>query len=335
MAVPHGTAGGGQCARIDVNQNGSLIGIGEAMVELAPVEGGLFRRGFAGDTLNTTWYLGRLLGGTHGVGYCTRVGEDSISDEMVAFVAASGLDTRWISRDPERTVGLYMITLEGAERHFSYWRATSAARRLADRPGQLAIAFADAALVHFSGITLAVIEAQGRRNLIAALAAARAAGTRVSFDPNVRRRLWSDDRTLRDALMDAYSVADVVLPSFDDERTVWGDADPHSTVRRIVAHGVGEIVVKDGPRPAVVAHDNQIFEIPAPTVADVRDTTGAGDAFDAAHLAARLVGRSPVEACRFAHAVAGEVVRHPGALAPAAAMERFRTELAGAATTAR
>ena len=308
-------------------REGSLIGIGEAMVELAPVAEGLYAQGFAGDTLNTCWYLKRLVGDLRQVRYLTRVGEDALSGRLVELLVKSGIDATAVSRDPERTLGLYLISLEGAERRFSYWRDQSAARRLADDSGSLDEALRDAALIHVSGITLAIVEAKGRQNLLAALTKARARGVRVSFDPNVRRRLWPDEATLRAALTEMFSACDIALPSFDDEAAVWGDADPVTSVARIAALGVEEIVVKNGAEPAFIFADGVESLAPARAASDARDTTGAGDSFNAGYLAARIAGLSAIGACEFAHELAAEVVRHPGALAPPAAIEPFQREL--------
>lgn len=305
---------------------GAVVGVGEAMVELAPVEGGLYRRSFAGDTLNTCWYLRRLVGQTRQVAYLTRVGDDAVSSAMVDFFAASGLDTSHIDRDSNRTVGLYIIELTRAERSFTYWRGQSAAKNLADSPEKLSAAFAGAAMIYLSGITLAVVEETGRRNLLAALVQARSAGAVVAFDPNVRRRLWADDDTLRAALRAVLDITQIALPSFDDEAALWGDADPLATARRLAAHEVAEIIVKNGAGPAVVCQAGRFTTVQA-TPAVARDTTGAGDSFNAAYLAARLTGYAQTEACCFAHALAAEVVCHPGALAPPEAIESFRAEL--------
>ena len=190
-------------------RSGASLGVGEAMVEFAPVEGGLYAQGFAGDTLNTCWYLARLSPTERPVRYLTRVGQDPLSNRLVAFLAESGLDTSAVARDPERTLGLYLITLIGAERRFSYWRDQSAARRLADDPAALAAGLEGAALIHVSGITLAIIGAEGRRNLREALQAARAHGARVSFDPNLRRKLWRDEDELKAATIAFLEVADI------------------------------------------------------------------------------------------------------------------------------
>ncbi|WP_240602854.1 PfkB family carbohydrate kinase, partial [Paracoccus endophyticus] len=116
-----------------------VLSIGEAMVELSPAdEGGLWRLGFAGDTLNTAWYLRRLLPPDQPVGYLTRLGRSRFSDALAAFIAQAGLVTDRITRDADREVGLYAIHLDGGERSFSYWRDNSAARRLADDAGALA-----------------------------------------------------------------------------------------------------------------------------------------------------------------------------------------------------
>ncbi len=299
---------------------GEILGIGEAMVEIAPVESGRFALGFAGDTLNTCWYLKRIVGDGGQVGYVTRVGADALSGQLLGFLRDSGIETARISRDAERTLGLYLIRLEGAERHFSYWRGQSAARRMADDPAALEEALHGAALIHVSGITLAVIEAAGRRNLFAALAKARAGGALVSFDPNVRRRLWPDEAELRAAMNAMLAGCDIALPSFDDEAGLWGDASPEATVQRIAALGAKEIVVKNGAEAAFVMAPGIAAWVPAVAAPGVRDTTGAGDSFNAGYLAARRLGRAPVEACALAHRLAAEVVRHPGALAPPAAL---------------
>ncbi len=289
-----------------------IVGVGEAMVEFAPVEAGLYARAYAGDTLNTCWYLAKL---GQPARYLTRVGADKLSDGFVAFLEQSGIDAGAVQRDAERTMGLYLIELDGAERRFLYWREASAARRLADDSAALDAGLAGADLIHVSGITLAIIGGQGRRNLAAALARARAKGAKVSFDPNLRRRLWLDEASARAAQTEIYAVTDIALPSFDDEAALWGDVSPAATAARLAGLGVGEIVVKNGAGAAFVDG----VEVAAALVA-ARDTTGAGDSFNAGYLAARLAGRAPAEACGFAHRLAGEVVRWPGALAPAEAV---------------
>jgi 2-dehydro-3-deoxygluconokinase len=307
-----------------------IVSVGEAMIEFAPLPDRLFKRGFAGDTFNTSWYLRRLLPDAFQVAYATRVGTDSISKEFVAFVEDAGVASDGISRDPERTLGLYMITLEGAERRFSYWRENSAARKLADDPEHLARIFSDAALVYFSGISLAVIGEHGRKNLQGALTDAKGRGTRVAFDSNIRLRLWPNEATAKSAIEEFLKLSDVALPSFDDEANIWKDSSPELTVKRLRDSGVGEIVVKNGSAAAVVFSEGMVTAVNAKPVSDALDTTAAGDSFNAAYLAARCVGLSPLSACKLGHELAGEVVRHPGALVPRDVIGPVRKAIADA-----
>ena len=307
-----------------------IVGVGEAMVEFAPVRDGHFKRGFAGDTLNTSWYLRQLLPDAFQISYATRVGADTISNEFVAFVEGAGIDPDAISRDPERTLGLYTITLEGAERRFSYWRENSAARRLADNPEYLASVFSEAALIYVSGITLAIMGERGRRNLAEALKHAKSAGTRVAFDSNIRLRLWPDEAAARAAIEAFLPLSDIALPSFDDEANLWKDSSPDATLKRLRDSGAGEIVVKNGSGSALVYFEESTNSVKAKSIRDASDTTAAGDSFNAAYLAARCAGLAPFPACEFAHELAGEVVRHPGALIPSQHIEPMRRVIADA-----
>lgn len=194
-----------------------VVAIGEAMVELAPVGDGLFRRGFAGDTFNTIWHMALMLAGRASCGYVTRLGADAISDAFAAEMAADGLDLAGVSRDPERTMGLYLIELDGAERSFHYWRDRSAARRLADDADTLAAAVEGASLIHLSGITLAILPPEGRETLFEAPATARSSGATIAFDPNLRPRLWASPEATRAAFARMQALTDIALPSFDDE----------------------------------------------------------------------------------------------------------------------
>lgn len=297
-----------------------MVSIGEAMVEMAPVGDGLYRRAFAGDTFNTAWHLAQRLGPQATVGFVTRIGQDQLSNAFAAELAADGIDTMGITRDPQRKMGLYVIELNGVERSFHYWRDSSAARLLADDPGELAKALQGAGLIHLSGITLAILSPSARLILFAVLAQARQAGAVVSFDPNIRPRLWSSPQEIRTTVTAMLQITDIALPSFDDEQAHFQDASPTDTIRRMTAAGVREVVVKDGPGAVHYHFDGQTAQLATPPVTDIRDTTGAGDAFNAGYLAARLIGLAPGLAIATGQTLAAEVLKHPGARAPKSAI---------------
>jgi 2-dehydro-3-deoxygluconokinase len=300
--------------------NTNTIAVGEAMVEMASTEGGLYRRGFAGDTFNTAWHMAQALGEHARVGFVTRVGRDSISESFVAQLHADGVDATHVGRDPNRNMGLYLIELDGVERHFHYWRSASAARQFAADRGALRAAFSGAGLIHLSGITLAILTPEHRENLFAALALARQGGTVVSFDPNIRPRLWHSLDEVRQVIPRALANCDIALPSFDDEKLVWGDAHPSATIARLVAQGAIEVAVKDGAEPIAYWAKGAQAVRPTPMVERICDTTGAGDAFNAGYLAARLIGQSPANAVTVGQQFSGRVIQHYGARIPKSAI---------------
>lgn len=294
--------------------------IGECMIELSQADEGLWRMGYAGDTLNTAWYLRARLGSEWQVSYVTRIGEDRFSGEMLAFLTAAGIDTSTIQRESARNIGLYAISLSEGERSFTYWRGQSAARGLADDAAVLAAAIADAELCYFSGITVAILPPEGRATLFAALRDAKARGCTLAFDPNIRERLWPDHGTLRAAISEAGALADIVLPSFDDEAQWFGDADPEATAARYLALGASEIVVKNGGGKLCLRNETTHAAPHFPSVTPT-DTTGAGDSFNGGYLSARLQGADMETAARAGHDLAAKVVRHPGALIPQGDLE--------------
>ena len=87
---------------------------------------------------------------------------------------------------------------------------------------------------------------------------ARQQGVKVAFDGNFRPRGWKGDvaRT-RTVFTEALKRVDIALPTFDDEAMLWGDSTPEATVERLQAFGIGEIVVKNGPSPRLVAAGGQ------------------------------------------------------------------------------
>ncbi|WP_137130399.1 sugar kinase [Rhizobium sp. FY34] len=291
-----------------------VLSIGECMVELSQAGQGLLRKGFAGDTFNTAWYLRASLPSDWQVDYLTGLGDDPLSDEMLAFMEKAEIGTGAIRRIAGRAPGLYLISLKDGERTFSYWRDSSAARLLADDPDHLRQSIEAADMLYFSGITLAILSPQAVDTLLSELRRAKAAGKPVAFDPNIRPRLWADKVRMLETISAGARAASLVLPSFDDEATHFGDINVNATIERYQSLGVECVVVKNGAQGATVARDGQTIFIPAVPPERLVDTTSAGDSFNGGFLARFMTGASPAEACAHGAAVASVVIGHHGAL---------------------
>ena len=290
--------------------------IGECMVELTlgSEDGSGSRVGFAGDTFNAAVYLKRGAPEAE-VAYVTALGTDPLSERMIALFRAEGLETSLVERRADRAPGLYAISLDAAgERSFTYWRDSSAARTLFLPPAEVTperLGRFD--LVYLSAITLAVLAPEARAALAAFLAGFRARGGRVAFDSNYRPRLWPDVATARREVAAFWGLTDIALPSLDDEMALFGDRDAAAVAARLGALGVRRGALKRGaagPLPLGPCGALPDFA-PAKRVVD---TTAAGDSFDGAYLAAAMRG-APEAACLAAgHALAAEVIGHPGAI---------------------
>jgi 2-dehydro-3-deoxygluconokinase len=291
-----------------------FVSIGECMIEMSGGEDQLYRLGYAGDTLNTAWYMRALLGEDWDVDYFTALGADRYSADIRAFLETHGIGTRFIGTIEGRRPGLYLIHQEEGDRHFTYWRDTSAAKLLAEDRKALTKALEGADMVYFSGITMAILHPKARGRLMGAIVTARDQGARIVFDPNVRPALWSSQRVMGALLTAAATISDVVMPTHSDEAPIFGDKSAQETAERYLELGVEEVVVKDGANPALIATRKQRVEVAPKSGAKVVDATGAGDSFNGAYLSARAAGAGLEEAAEVAHRIAGIVIGERGAL---------------------
>ncbi len=292
--------------------------IGECMIELKQAPGGLYSRGFGGDTLNTAVYLARL---GVAVDYITALGDDPLRGEVIAGWQAEGVGTAKVARLGGKLPGLYMIaTDDKGERRFYHWRDSAAARSLLDlaETESLLQSLPSYDLVYLSAISLSIYTESGRGRLFAALREARQHGTRIAFDTNFRARGWPDLDVARRVFHEAFEAADITLASTEDLLPLYPSESAERLLARIPS---GEVIVKLAEPASILRVGNTSRRIVAePVTAPVVDTTAAGDSFAAAYLAARLGRAPPEEAARAGHRLAGVVVCHPGAIIPRSAM---------------
>lgn len=294
----------------------NAICIGECMVELRPVDDGHLKRGFAGDAYNTAVYLKRSAPDID-VAFLTATGDESLSNAMVETWRSEGINDRLTFRIPGERPALYLIeTNAKGDRKFHYWRSETPAkewlRLLLAAGGADVLNKSD--LVYVSGISLAILSYADRQAAVELLGSLK---TRVAFDPNIRPALWKSMDEARHTFEAMVKVASIVLPSRQDYQLMYGMDDPQAQIEFTATLTEGEIALtcdEDGCRLRV---GDEIIALPTQAV-KVVDTSGAGDSFNGAYLAARLKGRDPRDAVKDGLALAAKVVAQPGAIIPRA-----------------
>ncbi len=289
-----------------------ILALGEPLMEFAEVERGgerLYLPGFGGDVSNAVIAAARQGART---GIATFLGDDAFGHDFLKLWDREGVDrSNAIVREGQRT-GIYFISY-GADGHvFSYFRAGSAASLMA--PADLPLdRIAAARVLHLSGISQAISESCADAGF-AAMRHAKAHGTLVSYDTNLRLRLWPLDRA-RAVINAAVALSDIALPGHDDARQLTGHERPEDICAFFLASGCRVVALTLGKAGTMVATAEETQVIPARPVEAV-DATGAGDTFDGAFLAEWLVHGDPFRAAAYANAAAALSTLGHGAVAP-------------------
>jgi 2-dehydro-3-deoxygluconokinase len=301
-----------------------IVSLGEPLFELNQAKGeSVFRQGHGGDSSNMAIAAARQ--GAK-VGYLTAIGADQFGESFLNLWTEEGVDTSAIKRSPSAHTGLYFITHGPGGHVFSYMRAGSAASRMVpeDVPADYV---RNARVFHASGISQA-ISSSAADAVFAAIKIAREAGVLVSYDTNLRLRLWPVDRA-RAIIHAAVSLTDILRPSLDDATLLTGLDDPDAIVDFYLRMGPKIVALTLGAEGAIVATAKQRERLPPVKVKPV-DATGAGDMFDGAFLAEYLRTGDPFAAGRYANVAAALSTEGYGAVGPMprraaveAAMKRF------------
>ncbi|MFQ1015069.1 sugar kinase [Avibacterium paragallinarum] len=293
--------------------------IGECMIELNGEPFGNMWQTYGGDTLNTATYLARVSHSQDiAVHYITAMGADKLSQQMIQHWQQDHINTDNVLIDPHRQAGLYLIQLDKfGERTFLYWRSESAARYLLQHPdyAQVQQQLSEMDMIYLSGISLAILPDADRYALIAQLKQLASQGVRIAFDSNYRPKLWESVEKTQEIYTALLPFIDLALVTFDDEQALWGDSETAQSVQRLKDFGVKNIVLKQGKDGALFcdAQGNEQHIATTP-VANVVDTTSAGDAFNAGFLNGYLREKSPQQCCQQGNQVAGIVIQHKGAI---------------------
>ncbi|MFI7008966.1 sugar kinase [Streptomyces sp. NPDC050145] len=290
-----------------------VVALGESMVTFRPsVPGRLadvpsFDRGIGGAESNVVC---GLAAAGHSTRWVSRVGADGFGDHLVEAIAAYGVDTGAVRRDPARPTGIYFRTAgdrAGDDHEVAYYRAGSAASAMSATNTDLD-ALRSGRILHLSGITAALSD-----DCLGLLRTAMGAdgGPLVSFDVNHRPGLWSEPADAR-VLLDLARRAGLVFVGEDEAEDAFGITGGPDAIRAALPEPE-ILVVKRGADGAVAYEGTTRVEEPAPRV-DVVAAVGAGDAFAAGFLSATLRGLPLADRLRHGHLWAAAALTVPGDL---------------------
>lgn len=267
----------------------ALIALGETMVLLAPhdatrlLDADEVRLTIGGAESNVAAHVAAL---GHHAAWVGALGADVLGQRVLRTLTRLGVDTRWVTFDPDAPTGVYF---KDPGHGVLYYRAASAASRMT-AAGVAHLPLEDAPIVHLSGVTPAL--SPGCADLIdAVIDRVRGAGRgELSFDVNHRPPLWRAP-VAAPALLRLASRSDIVFVGLDEAHALWG-CDTPGDVRRLIPDPT-HLIVKDGHVGATeFSRDGTVFVPAIPT--RVVEVVGAGDAFAAGWLAAKLAG-APVD----------------------------------------
>jgi len=296
-----------------VEKRFDIVAIGEAMIEFNQThpQQPNYLQGFGGDTSNAVIAATRAGAKT---GYLTRIGDDQFGQLLIDLWQNEKINTEAVDQDPNAPTGIYFVTHGTSGHQFSYRRAGSAASKmdidwLINRAQK---SISDSKWLHASGISLALSDTAAI-TVLQAMRIAKSSGTNVSFDSNLRLKLWTLERAIP-AIKQAIALSDLFLPSLDDLTTLTGLSDTDQILDWCHDQGATNVVLKLGSDGAIVSTPGSRVAIPARTVTAV-DATGAGDCFCGNLLARLAAGDDLISASDYANIAASIAVQGYGAVA--------------------
>ncbi|MFC0473296.1 sugar kinase [Halalkalibacter kiskunsagensis] len=266
-----------------------VVTIGESMAVFSPDSSPLMRyaatysRKYGGAESNVAIGLTRL---GHNVGWISKVGNDELGKGLLSFIRGEGVDVSRVKVDAYAPTGLYFKEVRNAnDVRVQYYRSGSAASQMnvSDIDESYIV---KAKYLHITGITPALSESC-YETVMKMIAIAKENDVKVVFDPNLRKKLWSEERA-REVLLEIASKSDIVLPGVAEGEFMFGDNDPEALGKLFINHGASLVIIKIGAKGAYYFTNEESELVAGFPVEQVIDPVGAGDGFAAGVLSGLL-----------------------------------------------
>lgn len=290
-----------------------MLTIGETMAALTPGANGPlryvrdFRLRIAGAESNVAIGVAKLGGEA---AWLSRLGQDELGEFVLAQVRAEGVDCTHVYRDETRQTGLMLKQTGASHTSVFYYRAGSAASALC--PQDLQESWAESfSLIHLTGI-LPVLSASCRALCEAVFELACKNKIPISFDPNVRQKLWQGN-DYAPLLRSFAQRSTILLLGREEGFTLYGTAETGRLFARIFEHSAVQLVaLKDGDKGSVVVQRGGTPVLLPPVPCDCVETVGAGDAYNAGFLSGWLQGDDLITCGRRGNIAGARATETPG-----------------------
>lgn len=269
---------------IDTGRSETLVVcFGEMLIDFVPTVGGVslaeapaFKKAPGGAPANVAVGVSRLGGSSAFVG---KVGDDEFGKMLAEILKLNNVDNSGMRFDHKARTALAFVTLRAdGEREFLFFRHPSADMLLTESELDKNL-IQKAKIFHYGSISL--IKEPCRSTHLAAMKIAKAAGSLLSYDPNLRLPLWPSEEAARKEIMSIWDLADVIKISEDEITFLTGGDDPYSdevVLQKLFHPNLKLLVVSEGPNGCRYYTKEFKGRVGGVKVKAV-DTTGAGDAF--------------------------------------------------------
>lgn len=295
-----------------------IISFGEPLFEFSqiPVKDGAdlkkapsYLSGFGGDSSNFSVAAARQ--GAN-VAVLAHLGGDVFGDQFVDLWEQENINTQWVKRNTDAPTGVYFISHDERGHHFTFYRKGSAAALVT--PSQIPEdGIAQAKLLHTSAITHAISDSSSD-SVFRAIEIAKENDTLISFDTNLRLKLWPLARA-RAIIHETVQHVDFCMPSLDEAQLLTGLESADEIADFYLKLGAKNVILKMGADGAMVATENERFTAKGHKVNTV-DATGAGDCFSGSFLSQVVADKSLSDALIYANCAAALTTTGYGAVAP-------------------
>lgn len=291
-----------------------VMTIGEPMVLfVADTVGSLddiehFTKSLAGAEVNVSIGLKRL---GHKVRYITKLGQDPFGKYIYKVLSKEQIDTSYVKFDEKNPTGFQIKgkTLTGDPEVVNFRRG-SAASHIA-REDIASLELNGVKHIHVTGIPLA-LSLDFREALFSLVALAKGQGIRLTFDPNLRPKLWESKTEMVSVINALAEQCDIVLPGISEGAILMGSENPHEIADYYLEKGVKAVLIKLGEQGTFVKNSSESFLIPGFKVGKVVDTVGAGDAFAVGLISGLLEGLTLRDSVIRGNAIGALQVMTPG-----------------------